>query len=168
MDGEIGVTSRVGEGSSFWVDLETVEVQATAAELPARAPGERPSPVPEVRKTVLYVEDNLSNVRLMEKVLEHRPGAEMVVAGTGALAIQLAVERQPDLVLLDLHLPDMSGQDVLRALRADPRTADIAIVVVTADASPGRGDRLLESGASGFLTKPFEIPALLRVIDEVG
>jgi CheY-like chemotaxis protein len=115
----------------------------------------------------MYVEDNMSNIRLVEKVLARRPGISLIVAMEGRSAIRLAVEHLPDLILLDLHLPDVSGEDVLRELKGDPRTAGIPVVMLSADATPGRLKQLVKrDGAAGFLTKPLDIPGLFDVIDE--
>jgi CheY-like chemotaxis protein len=116
----------------------------------------------------LYVEDNLSNVRLVERVVARRPEVTLLVAMQGRIALDLAREHAPSLILLDLHLPDMSGEDVLRGLRADPRTAATPVVVLSADATPGQTQRLRASGAIDYLTKPFDIPRLLAVIDGNG
>jgi CheY-like chemotaxis protein len=111
------------------------------------------------------VEDNMSNVRLMERVMERRPGVELMVAMQGNMALDLAFEHRPDLILLDLHLPDISGEEVLRRLRSDPRTADTPIVMLSADATSGRARQLIEAGAVDYLTKPFDIQRLLAVLD---
>jgi len=115
---------------------------------------------------VLYVEDNLANVDLVERILLRRPGVELLTAMQGGLGVELAREHRPDLVLLDLHLPDVGGEDVLRRLRSDPATAEIPVVVLTADALPRRREQLLAGGAVEFLTKPIDVPRLLEVLDE--
>lgn len=114
---------------------------------------------------MLLIEDNLANLRLVETVLEHRRGIGVMAAMQGALGLDLAREHQPELVLLDLHLPDIPGEQVLARLRADPRTRDIPVVIISADATPGRVRRLRESGAMDYLTKPIEIERFLEVVD---
>jgi signal transduction histidine kinase/ActR/RegA family two-component response regulator/HPt (histidine-containing phosphotransfer) domain-containing protein len=163
MGATIGVESTVGEGTSFWVDLAVCE--APADQLFDAIETEPTAPSIRTARTVLYVEDNLSNVKLVEEILLQRPEVMLLIAMQGALALDIAREQRPDVVLLDLHLPDMTGEDVLRELRADPRTADISIVVLSADATPGQVRRLLASGATQYLTKPFDIPTLLHAID---
>lgn len=167
MGGVIGVTSRLGVGSSFSVELPLVEAPVALAadavtERPAAAPGGR------ISRTVLYVEDNLSNVKLVERVISRRPEVTLMVAMLGGLALELAREHRPSLVLLDLHLPDMSGEEVLRRLLADPRTATTPVVVLSADATAGQVQRLRAEGAADYLTKPFDIPRLLELIDGTG
>jgi PAS domain S-box-containing protein len=165
MNGEIGVESELGNGTTFWLDLPS-----------AMAPQMRREPsdsdlatvIPRSRglaRTVLYVEDNPSNIKLAETILAERPEVSLIVATQGGLALELARQHRPALALLDLNLPDISGEEVLRRMRADPRTADIPIVVVSADATPGQVERLLAAGANDYLTKPFTVARFLAVID---
>jgi CheY-like chemotaxis protein len=116
--------------------------------------------------TVVYIEDNLANVRLMEQLAARRRGVTLIHAMQGRLGLDLISSSQPGLILLDLHLPDMSGEEVLRRLQAEVTTKNIPTVVVSADASPGQIQRLLEMGASGYLTKPFHIEELLLWFDD--
>src|SRR6267143_2300647 len=94
-----------------------------------------------------------------------RPGITLLSAMQASVGLELAREHRPALILLDLNLPDMGGLEVLRSLRGDPATEGIPVVVVSADASPGQSQRLLAAGASGYLTKPYEIASLLELID---
>jgi CheY-like chemotaxis protein len=116
---------------------------------------------------VLYIEDNLSNLQLVERLLSRRPGVTLISAMRPQLGLDLAGEHHPDLILLDLDLPDMSGQEVLRRLRADSDTANVPIVILSADARPALIARLLEVGARAFLTKPLDIKELLALLDAV-
>jgi PAS domain S-box-containing protein len=165
MSGQIGVISRPGEGSSFWIELPATSPPSAGETRPSHRAVDQPPPTPIGDKIVLYVEDNPTNVRLVERLVERRPGVELIVAVRGELGLELAVQRRPDLILLDLHLPDMRGEDVLRALRADPRTAGTPIVVLSADATAAGPAQLREAGATDFLTKPFDARHLLAVID---
>ena len=171
MEGTIGVQSRLGEGSTFWIDLGRGEPDPTTArEAANRRPAEdRPSSASSggrrPRIKIVYVEDNLSNIRLIERLVERRPHVELITAMQGGLAIELARHHRPELILLDLHLPDIHGADVLASLRADPATAEIPVVILSADATPGQIDRLLEAGATAYLTKPLEMRGLLELID---
>jgi CheY-like chemotaxis protein/HPt (histidine-containing phosphotransfer) domain-containing protein len=116
---------------------------------------------------VLYVEDNLSNLRLVERILERRPTLRLVAATQGQLAVELAREHHPALILLDVHLPDIDGDEVLERHRADSETVNIPVVVVSAEATPGKIERFLAAGARTYLTKPLDVNRLLEVIDEI-
>ncbi len=109
----------------------------------------------------------MANVRLIERILKRRPGVELVHAPQGNVALRLVRERRPNVILLDLHLPDMPGDEVLRQLWADPDTRTIPAVVVTADATPGLVRRLQAAGATACLTKPLDVGDVLRVLDEL-
>lgn len=164
MGGTIGVDSVVDRGSTFWVELALTDAPALQAFAPAAAGP--PSTVDgTVQGTVLYIEDNASNIRLLERVLGRRPGVQLLAAREGGAGIERARRDRPDLVLLDLHLPDMPGEDVLRRLWADPATRPIPIAVLSADATPSQVKRLLAAGATTYLTKPLDLSALLRLID---
>ena len=115
---------------------------------------------------VLYVEDDIVNFTLVERILELRPGLSVLHAVRGELGVQLAEAYQPKLVLLDLNLPDMHGAEVLRNLQERPETAQIPVVILSADATPSQIERLLTAGARNYLTKPFDLDRFLTVIDE--
>jgi CheY-like chemotaxis protein/nitrogen-specific signal transduction histidine kinase len=164
MGGTMGVESAVGRGTTFWIELAKAE--SPEAESVRIAEGAPATAVLRKGATVLYVEDNLSNVKLIERVLARRPSVKLLPAMQGRLALDLAREHRPDLILLDLHLPDIPGDEVLRRLQEDPRTQQIPVVVISADASEGRIKRLLTAGAREYLTKPIDVRELLRVLDE--
>jgi CheY-like chemotaxis protein len=171
MGGTLEVASTLGQGSSFQVELplaespvERAERQQELAELaPAQA-----APEPESALTVLYIEDNLSNLQLVERVLNRRPGVRLISAMRPQLGLELAAEHDPDLILLDLHLPDMPGQEVLRRLQAEPRTAQVPVVVLSADARPKLIEQLLAEGVRAFLTKPLDVKELLELLQTVA
>ncbi|MGH2721917.1 MAG: response regulator [Actinomycetota bacterium] len=123
-----------------------------------------PTDVPS--RTLLYIEDNASNLRLIERLVAHRPNIELLSAMEGGLGIELARTHQPDLVLLDLQLPDMQGDQVLAALRSDPSTSSMPVIVLSADATDRQIRRLLDAGAAEYLTKPVNLARLLEVLDE--
>lgn len=115
--------------------------------------------------TILYVEDNLSNLKLVERIFAARPDVKLLAAMQGRLGLDLARQHQPDVILLDLNLPDMLGHEVLAALRRDPLTEAIPVLIVTADATKTHVKRLLEAGASAYVTKPIEVKELLTAVD---
>lgn len=171
MDGTLSARSEFGVGSVFTASLP---LAAESAMESGSVTGPLPDPDPDPdRPTVparlmLYVEDNSSNIELMERVVALRPEWAMLVAGHGALGVELAASSTPDLMLLDLHLPDMDGIEVLRAVRSDPRTEELAIIVTSADASPHQIERLLDAGAGAYLTKPLVVTDLLALLDSAS
>jgi CheY-like chemotaxis protein len=119
------------------------------------------------REVVLHIEDNESNLKLVERILERRPGLELVEARTGCEGLALAATLRPSLIVLDLRLPDLSGEEVLRRLRAGDATRGTAVVVVSAEARPAEADRVLAVGADHFLVKPIDVGAFLEVVDRM-
>lgn len=115
--------------------------------------------------TVLYIEDNPINTMLMERILRARPGVTFGSAPDGHTGLDRVEQLRPDLVLLDLELPDISGEQVLAALRGSAATRDIPVIVISGDVDPAVHHRVLASGARSFLVKPYDITELLRVVD---
>ncbi|HWC36384.1 MAG TPA: ATP-binding protein [Mycobacteriales bacterium] len=165
MNGEMGLTSEVNRGSTFWVDLPLAAAPAHPAEDEQLAV-EVAENDGAAGRTVLLVEDNPANVGLIERALSRLGNIRVVTATTGHDAIDLALSRLPDLVLLDVHLPDISGEEVLRTLRGVTATAAIPVVVVSADATPGQIERLLAAGATTYMTKPIDIRELLTLVSD--
>jgi len=168
MGGTMGVESIVGQGSTFWTEFPVADGTNRPEE-----PADRETPRPDAagvsvkNRTVLYVEDNLSNLKLIERILARRPGIRLLSAMQGRLCLDLTREHHPDLILLDLHLPDIEGAEVLRRLRESPETREIPVVVVSADATPRQIDRLRADGARDYLTKPFDVKKFLALVDEI-
>ena len=164
MNGQLGVTSVVDQGSTFWVELPLARavdlpvVEGAAGAAPAAAP-------PLAAGSILYIEDNVSNVRLMQRMLNRRPDVKLVHAPNGPEGLALLRVLRPDLVLLDLHLPEMSGEEVLQRIWSDPDTRSTPVVVVTADATPALPKRLKAFGVAELLTKPLDVAQVLRVVD---
>jgi CheY-like chemotaxis protein len=116
---------------------------------------------------ILYIEDNVSNFELVRHLLSQRPHVRLAAATRGELGVELARRQRPDLILLDLHLPDIPGHEVLRQLREAPETRDIPVVMISADATAGQADRLIKAGARAYFTKPFDVKQLLALIDQL-
>lgn len=155
MHGSIGVESRVGEGTHFMVTLPRASVVTDRAE--------QPPPARSGSRTVLYVDDNATNIRLVELLLAGR-GLEVVGARTATEGFAAAERAVPGLILLDLQLPDGSGEELLRRLRADERFRAVPIVIVSGDASRDTVRRLLEAGADDYLIKPIEVDRAAELI----
>jgi signal transduction histidine kinase/ActR/RegA family two-component response regulator len=171
MNGRIEVASEVARGSTFTLWLPTT-VAPDAVTLPdvrraAPATASGRDEAPGVGLTVLSIEDNPANTRLLQEIVNRRPEWQLVAAGQGRMGLDLAAAEPPDLVLLDLHLPDLRGEEILRRLKADPRTARVPVIVVSADATPGQVERLRAAGAEDYLTKPVEVSAVLAALDRV-
>ena len=164
MGGLIHVASTPGEGSVFTVELALVIAPDAPAE-PPRAPDAAPASTAVA--TVLYIEDNVANLSLIEAILADRPEVTLLSALQGRLGVELAREHLPDLILLDLHLPDITGEEVLRRLRGEPRTRDIPVIVISADATPGTVRSLVENGARAYLTKPLDVDQFIEAVGEV-
>jgi len=167
MGGHIGVESKVGQGSVFWIDL------APAEQPPHEVAGhEELSTIAPVlsyaaARTVLYIEDNEANLKLMERIVTRRPDLHLAGASRALEGLEQAEAEQPDLILLDLHLPDLRGQEVVRRLKSNPKTAGIPVVILSADITPGEMDRLLEAGADSYVTKPVDVGLILGIFDRI-
>ena len=165
MGGRLGVQSELGRGSTFTVELPRAESPSdSVAPAVRRAAGAADA---ERAATLLYIEDNLANLSLIETVLASRPAIRLISALQGQLGLDLAWEHRPDLILLDLHLPDITGDEVLRRLRADHRTASTPVLIISADATPGRTERLVAQGADAYLTKPLDVDDFLDAVDSL-
>jgi signal transduction histidine kinase/ActR/RegA family two-component response regulator len=166
MGGSLGVESVVGEGSVFWVELGVVEgpVERHARSSTQNLADSKSGP--NSARSILYIEDNLSNFKLVERIIARRPGVTLQAAMQGGLGVEFARNHQPDLILLDVNLPDMNGHEVLALLKADERTRHIPVIVISADAMQTQIDRLLAAGARAYLTKPFDLAKFLEVLDQ--
>ena len=165
MHGSIGVNSTLGRGSTFWLDLPPSKSPLqTLAD--TRSGSAVEAQFADESRRILYIEDNFSNVTLVDQMLAERPTFELMTAIQGRVGLELARQHTPDLILLDLHLPDMPGWQVLAQLKADHLTRGIPVVVISADATAPQIKRLLSAGARAYLTKPLDVVEFFRVIDE--
>ncbi|HUZ40095.1 MAG TPA: PAS domain S-box protein [Acidimicrobiales bacterium] len=162
--GTMGVDSEVGKGSTFWIELPNVEcptLEGSKSQPPLALKA-----ADTAESTVLYIEDDLANVQLVERLLMQRPNINLITSLLGGLGIELAQQHRPDLILLDVHLSDMHGFEVLQRLQGDSRTIDIPVVVLSADATTWQRRRFRNAGVEDYLSKPLDLQQLLDVIDQ--
>lgn len=168
MDGTIGLESEEGRGSVFWIDMPLAAGSQAAAVLRKgetrknKLEGERP-----VNGTLLYVEDNPENLKLMELIVGKIEGLSMVSAHTGELGLEMARASKPDLIILDINLPGMSGLELVRRLKKDAVTAQIPVLALSAAATQNDIDEGLKAGFDRYLTKPVIVPEVLDAIETV-
>ncbi|MEO8441591.1 MAG: ATP-binding protein, partial [Betaproteobacteria bacterium] len=166
MGGTLGVESTVGVGSVFWVELNS----ALAPSLATGACGTAESIATPLdsdvpRRTLLYVEDNPANLELVAQLIARRPDMRLVCAVNGPLGIELARGAMPDVILMDINLPGMSGTEAMQILRHDPATAHIPVVALSANAIPHDIERGLEAGFFRYLTKPIKVAEFMTALD---
>ena len=164
MGGTISARSTPGIGSEFVIELAAVTRPETAQDQASGGQLDQPAPAVARVPRVLYIEDNVSNLKLTDRILARHATVELIAAMQGSIGLVLARQHRPDMIILDLHLPDMPGEDVLKRLKAEPETRDIPVIVLTADASRGLAERLARLGSCEFLSKPIDVPRFLRIV----
>ncbi len=170
MGGAIGVESERGNGSTFFLVLRTTGPGSAVVEAPPPVSAEQLAEL--VRRTdpgrrrVLYVEDNEDSRALMERIAEMHGGLDLTTAPTAGAGLERARTSSPEAILLDLHLPDGSGEDLMAALQDDPGTRGTPVIVLSADATPQRRARLAEAGALAYLTKPVDLSELFAALEQ--
>ena len=165
MGGSLRARSTPGQGACFELCLPAAPYASTQD--PVLAPAEAATARPHPPRQVLYIEDNETNAEVMRGVLAQRDWLQLEVAATGTAGLASARRQRPDLLLLDMHLPDMDGLDVLAALRADPALAEVPVLAVSADATAERIGRARAAGVQGYVTKPIDVPLLLAQIEQL-
>jgi len=171
MGGVIGVSSNVGVGSVFWVELTASSAPALAFDSSAEtAADRRDAAAPDAispQRTLLYVEDNPANLALVEQLIARRSDLKLLTAIDGHLGVQLAHAYQPDVILMDINLPGISGFEALEMLRSDPATAHIPVMALSANAVPREIAKGLEAGFFRYLTKPIKVKEFMDALDVV-
>lgn len=165
MGGAIGVESTAGKGSIFWLELPRTKSPLRKGSLPKKNGDGRGARPKSANRKILYIEDNLSNLTLIEQMLEERPEIELLTAMQGKVGLDLARQHSPNLILLDVHLPDIDGREVISELKSSETGRDIPVVVISADATTHQIKRLMTAGADAYLTKPLDVDEFFRVLD---
>ncbi len=169
MGGTVGVESTIGQGTLFWIELpRTAPPQFSHPEpeaLPATTAPVLPVPDGTPQRSVLYVEDNPANLELVEQLIERRADLRLLSAADGSLGIEFARAHRPDVILMDIHLPGISGVEALKILRADPATAHIPIIALSANAVPRDIAAGLAAGFFCYLTKPIKVSLFMEALD---
>jgi signal transduction histidine kinase/CheY-like chemotaxis protein len=153
MGGMIGVDSEVGKGSTFWLEFSYESITAVADKSAAQPD----DTVAALRYRVIYIEDNPPNIKLMQRIISNRRDIDLVCAQSPSLGIELIREDTPDLLLLDINLPGITGYDIIAQLKRDPRTRKIPVFALTADAMPLQVQKGIDAGFNEYLTKPLNI-----------
>jgi len=165
MGGEIGVTSTVGVGSVFWFELNAALAPQLTHDVPAPAPAPLLLPDTAVR-TFLYIEDNQANMALVEQLIARRPDLRLLGASDATRGIAMARAHQPDVILMDINLPGISGMQALQLLRQDPTTRHIPVMALSANAMPRDIEKGLTLGFFRYLTKPIRVNEFMASLDE--
>ncbi len=170
MGGTVDAESEVGVGSSFWIDLPIEdaieEVVSDAGEQIIIADSTSISGAEKVQHTVLYIEDNPVNIKLVAQILGRIKHVHLLTAHTPELGIELALTRRPELILLDINMPGMDGYQVLSVLKTEENTKAIPVVALTANAMHRDIERGRAAGFADYLTKPIEVGALIKLVNQ--
>ena len=167
MNGTIGVTSKVGEGSTFYILLPYEDDRHNEFKLDNLNIVNNSKGKNNAKGTILYIEDNNSNIELVQQIIStYRPDIKLICHKYGLKAVDLAIKHDPNLILLDLNLPDSHGSEIIVDLKKNKNTRHIPVIVISADAMPYRISNLINSGAERYLTKPLDVVELLSEIDK--
>jgi signal transduction histidine kinase/ActR/RegA family two-component response regulator len=165
MGGAIGVTSSQGVGSMFWIALQSTEPVPSRVDPNAERPAEHHRHQEGEPITVLYVEDNPANLKLVEEIISFRPDLKLISAPDGHLGVELARAHRPDIILMDINLPGLNGIEAVKLLASDPRTANIPVIALTANAMPRDVEKGLAAGFFRYLIKPINVDEFTEAIN---
>lgn len=176
MGGEIGVRSEPDQGSTFWVGLPAAKAQTTpeasqdpaTVDLKEAAPDTQNQPETVKSQTLLYIEDNPMNLKLVAQFLELRSGIELLTSDTPRAGIKMALQELPDMILLDINMPELDGYQVLEILRSERRLDHVPVIALTAHAMPADIERGKAAGFDEYLTKPLDVRHFLEVLDQLS
>lgn len=169
MGGTLGFESKVNEGTTFWIELDLAEnqhmgsiLQNTQEDLIVKGKKDEIN-----SSTILYFSDNTSNIELIRQIVSaYAPETKLIVEKFGSKAVVLAMEHSPDMILLDMNLPDMHGSEILKKLKSQQHTRSFPVTVISADAIPGQISQIVSPGADGYIIKPIEISEIVKLIKQ--
>jgi len=165
MGGNIGVDSVVGSGSSFWIEMAIASGAQKFASRERLPSNHTERKAVANKHTLLYVEDNPANLMLVEDLIARRPEIRLLTANDGREGVEIARAAQPDVILMDINLPGISGIKALGLLRDDPVTAHIPIIAVSANAMPRDIKKGLDAGIFRYITKPIDVKDFMEAVD---
>ncbi|HET7707280.1 MAG TPA: PAS domain S-box protein [Thermoanaerobaculia bacterium] len=165
MDGVIGVESSPGKGTTFWVELISTAPLTLPASADIAAPEESPAVAAGSLRTLLYVEDNPANLQLVERIIGRRNDLRLLTAVDGKRGVEMARASLPDVILMDINLPGISGTAAMKILREDAATAHIPVVALSANAMPRDIQKGLEAGFFRYLTKPIRVGEFMDTLN---
>ena len=170
LGGEIGYYSEVGKGSTFWIDVPVSHDQSTAkmkqksSDKTARKV--EPKANHEATRNILYIEDNMENIQLMDGIIDLLDNTKLVAAHNAELGLDLAISIIPDLILMDINLPGMNGLEALKRLQDNTETKHIPVIAITAAVTSRDIEKGMKAGFEDYITKPFKVGTCIRIIEE--